>query len=907
MSGAFTFEAYVRDVLSGEQVACRWVRLACERHVRDLEEGEERGLWFDEQKAREAIAFFKLLKHSKGEWAGRPLTLEPWQQFVVASLLGWRRTDGTRRYRTAYLEVARKNGKTTLAAGLGLYLMLADGEPGAEVYSVAPLDVDTPVPTLDGWTTMGEVKEGDTLFDETGAPCTVTYVAPVQQNHQCFELEFDDGTKIVADAEHRWQTEVYSSGRSLEGRSREEFYHTRKGSRTTGIYTTQEILDSLYYESKGRKSTNHRIPLAGTLQTPDASLPIPPYTFGVWLGDGRANRGAIVIHPDDRAIARRIQDDGFEISEHGAEDSDGLFRFTVLGLRTALRENDLLERKHIPDIYLRSSPAQRLALLRGLMDTDGTVATDGECRFTNRNKRLIDGVCELVAGLNMKPHLSVRPVQGRSHYIISFKAYADLVRISNLERKYDRQRRRPHGKGRNRYIVAVRPVPTRPVRCIRVDSPSHLFLVSRGLVATHNTKRDQARLSHGEATRMAKSSPAIRRMVNVYRDNIHIVDTASKFEPLGADADTMDGLNVHAALVDEVHAHKTRQVWDVIETATGARRQPLMLAITTSGYNRQSLCWQLHEYTQQVLDGVIEDDSWFGAIYTLDEDDDWEDESLWPKANPNLGVSKKWDDMRRKAARAREMPAALNAFLRLELDIWTQAETKWIPIEHWQACGDAVDAEGLRGRICYGGLDLSTNTDVTAFVLVFPPQSEDDAYQVLPRFWIPEEAMVERSRRDRVPYDAWVRQGLITATPGNVIDYAWILHQIDEDAQAYDIQEVAFDRWGATKIATELMERGGDDWMVQFGQGYVSMSPAMREMERLILEHKLAHGNNPVLTWMANNLVVRTDPAGNIKPDKEKSIERIDGMVALVMALDRALRHEPPKRSVYETRGLVSA
>lgn len=558
MSSAFTYEEYVRDVLSGEQVACRWVRLACERHVRDLEEGEERGLWFDEEKARQAITFFRLLKHSKGEWAGRPLTLEPWQQFVVASLLGWRRTDGTRRYRTAYLEVARKNGKTTLAAGLGLYLMLADGEPGAEVYSVA-------------------------------------------------------------------------------------------------------------------------------------------------------------------------------------------------------------------------------------------------------------------------------------------------------------------------------------------------------------TKRDQARLSHGEATRMAKSSPAIRRMVNVYRDNIHIVDTASKFEPLGADADTMDGLNVHAALVDEVHAHKTRTVWDVIETATGARRQPLMLAITTSGYNRQSLCWQLHEYSQQVLDGVIEDDSWFGMIYTLDEDDDWEDETLWPKANPNLGVSKKWDDMRRKAARAREMPAALNAFQRLELDIWTQAETKWIPWQHWQACGAAVDADGMRGRICYGGLDLSSNIDVSAFLLVFPPQGNGDQYQVLSRFWIPEEAMVERSRRDRVPYDAWVRQGLITATPGNVIDYAWILDQIDQDAQAYDIREVAFDRWGATKIATELMERGGEDWLVQFGQGYVSMSPAMRELERLILEHKLAHGNNPVLTWMANNLVVRTDPAGNIKPDKEKSIERIDGMVALVMALDRALRHEPPKRSVYETRGLVSA
>jgi phage terminase large subunit-like protein len=551
----FTYEQYVDEVLSGDQVACKWVQLACKRHARDLDLGAERGLTFDHQTARQAIAFFSLLKHSKGEWAGRFLHLEPWQQFIVATLFGWKREDGTRRFRTAYDEVARKNGKTTMGAGLGLYLLLADGEPGAEIYSAA-------------------------------------------------------------------------------------------------------------------------------------------------------------------------------------------------------------------------------------------------------------------------------------------------------------------------------------------------------------TKRDQARISHSEATRMAKSSPAIRREVRIVRDNIHIVDTASKFEPLGADADTMDGLNVHGAVVDEIHAHKTRDVWDVLETATGSRRQPLMFAITTSGYDRESLCFEQHEYTQKVLEGVIEDDSWFGIIYTLDEDDEWDDESVWIKANPNLGVSKKWDDMRRLAARAKEMPSQLNTFLRKHLDLWTQAETKWVSLEHWIECGQAVDAEGLRGRTCYAGLDLSSNIDVSALVYVFPPAADGDRYQILPRFWIPEEAMVERSRRDRVPYDVWVRQGYIEATPGNVIDYAWILHQIDEDAQAYDIREIAFDSWGATKIQTELMERGGEDWLVQFGQGYVSMSPPMKELERLIMEHALAHGNNPVLTWMANNLVVRTDPAGNLKPDKEKSTEKIDGMVALVMGLDRALRHEPPKRSVYEDRGL---
>jgi phage terminase large subunit-like protein len=413
---------------------------------------------------------------------------------------------------------------------------------------------------------------------------------------------------------------------------------------------------------------------------------------------------------------------------------------------------------------------------------------------------------------------------------------------------------------------------------------------------------------------MAKASPQIRREVRIFKDNIHIPDTASKFEPLGADADTMDGLNVHGAIADEVQAHKSRDTWDKLETATGSRRQPLMWAITTAGFDRQSLCYQQHEYTEKILDGIIEDDSWFGIIYTLDQrrdgdpesvqDDDWQDEANWIKANPNLGVSKKWDDMRRKAMRAKEMPAALNAFLRLELDIWTQAETKWVSREHWDACGKAVDADGLRGRTCYGGLDLSSTTDVTALVYVFPPQTDEDDYQVLCRFFIPEESMHERVRRDRVPYDAWVRQGFITATPGTVIDYEWILAQIDEDMQAYDVKQIAFDRWGASRIQTQLMERGDEEFLVQFGQGFRSMSPPMKELEKLILGHRLAHGNNPVLGWMADNLVAREDPAGNIKPDKEKSTEKIDGMVAMIMALDRATRHEPPKRSIYEDRGL---
>ena len=534
-------ERYAEDVLQGRIVACKWVRLACERHKRDLENGSERGLYFDPEAGNRAINFFQFLRHSKGEWAGQVMRLEPWQQFFLWVLFGWRQADGTRRFRTGYLEVSRKNGKSTALSGVGLYLLLADGEGGAEVYTAA-------------------------------------------------------------------------------------------------------------------------------------------------------------------------------------------------------------------------------------------------------------------------------------------------------------------------------------------------------------TKRDQARITHAEATRMVKASPALRKRVEVRRDSILIPGTAAKFEPLGRDADSMDGLNVHGAIVDELHAHKTRDVWDVLETATGSRRQPLMLAITTAGFNRQTVCYELHEYLQKILDGLVIDDSFFGLIYTLDDGDDWRDEGNWIKANPNLGVSVKVDDLRRKAEKAKSMPSALNAFLRLHMNVWTQSESRWMNADKWEACSAQVDEEALRGRTCYAGLDLSTKVDVTAFVLVFPPAEKDGRYEVVCRFWVPEENMRQRSRDDGVPYEAWVREGWLRTTPGNVIDYEFIEAEIRELADRYQIKEVAFDPWNATQTSNNLQADGME--MVQIRQGTKSLSAPMKELEVLVLTQRIAHGGNVPLAWMVANTVAEEDSNGNIKPSRNKSTEHIDGVVALIMALSRALLDE---------------
>lgn len=619
MEFEFTAEGYVDDVLNGRVVVCRWVRLACERHRRDLERGHERGLWFDERAAKVAVAFFGVLRHWKGEWAGRPVVLEPAQQFWIWSLFGWKRQDGSRRFRTGYLEVARKNGKTLLAAGVGLYLAFVEGEPGAEVYSAA-------------------------------------------------------------------------------------------------------------------------------------------------------------------------------------------------------------------------------------------------------------------------------------------------------------------------------------------------------------TTREQAKICHNDATKMVERSPQLGEIVSIYRNNLHDLGSGSKFEPLSSDHNTLDGLNVHGAICDELHAWLNRQLWGVLKTGTGSRRQPLMLAITTAGVDQQGVCYSQREYVTRILRGIVEDDAYWGIIYSLDTkkdwadlrvrgkgigqetgpeqeeetgpeqsgegvfEDDWGDEAVWVKANPLLGVSKKWDAMREGAREARNKPAELNGFLRWHFNLWLQAVTRWVNPIKWAACGAlpddglswADDAEGfleafrrmLGGRRAYAGLDLSSIYDITALVLVIPPVAEDEPHWVLPRFYIPAENILERVERANVPYDVWVRQGCLVATPGEVVDYDFVLNDLGAWMEVFELEELAFDRWGSTKVTNDLQndfgfttepkvaELQGAPLLLQFGQGYASMNWPMKELAKLISSGGLAHGNHPVLNWMADNLVAREDPAGNLKPDKEKSREKIDGMVALIMGLARALHGGGRKGSVYRERGI---
>ncbi len=549
--------AYMHGVMDGTIAASRLIKLAVERHLRDLDTGAERGLHFDRTAAQHAIDFFGFLRHSKGEWAGQPFVLEPWQQLLVWVLFGWKRADGLRRFRTAYIELPRKNGKSTLAAGIALYMLTADGESGAEVYVAA-------------------------------------------------------------------------------------------------------------------------------------------------------------------------------------------------------------------------------------------------------------------------------------------------------------------------------------------------------------TKRDQAKIVWGEAVKMRAASPALSKMITYWRasDSLLVEPTSSVLRPLGADEDTLDGLNVHGAIIDELHAHKTRGVVDVLETATGARRQPLQFEITTAGYDQNSVCWEHHEYARQILEGAIADDSWFVFVACLDEGDDWTDPSVWAKANPNYGVSVKPDDLQRKCDKARRLPAAQNAFRRLHLNQWTQQSDRWIDLGLWDENAGEVDEAALEGRTCYGGLDLSAVSDITAWVLVFPRDTDPEELDILARFWCPKARLEDETNKYRDQYQAWAAAGLLNVTDGNAVDYQFVKAAILADAQRFHLVDLNVDRlFQGYQLSQELADEGLT--VFGMGQGFLSMAIPMKEFERRLLGKKLHHGGHPVLRFMANSVAVKQDAAGNLKPDKAESQGRIDGIVAAVMALDRAMRQQPAADSVYDEREMI--
>ena len=419
--------------------------------------------------------------------------------------------------------------------------------------------------------------------------------------------------------------------------------------------------------------------------------------------------------------------------------------------------------------------------------------------------------------------------------------------------------------------------------------------------------KDQARIVFDVAMDMVKRCPNLFSKMSIQASlkTMTYVPTGSKYKALSADVANKHGFNTHGVIFDELHTQPNRRLYDVMLQGSGdARMQPLYFLITTAGDNQNSICWEVHQKALDIIDGRKHDPSFYPVIYGAAQEDDWTDPKVWKKANPSLGITVGIDKVKAACESAKQNPAEENSFRQLRLNQWVKQAIRWMPMGKWDACAFPVSPDSLEGRVCYGGLDLSSTTDITAFVLVFPPEDEDDKYTVLPYFWIPGDNIDLRVRRDHVQYDVWEKQGFLQTTEGNVVHYGFIESFIEDLGKKYNIREIAFDRWGAVQMVQNLEGLGFT--VVPFGQGFKDMSPPTKELMKLTLEQKLAHSGHPVLRWMMDNIFIRTDPAGNIKADKEKSTEKIDGAVATIMALDRAIRcGNDNGASVYDSRGLT--
>ena len=418
-------------------------------------------------------------------------------------------------------------------------------------------------------------------------------------------------------------------------------------------------------------------------------------------------------------------------------------------------------------------------------------------------------------------------------------------------------------------------------------------------------EKEQAALIYRHAAGMILRNKELQSRSKQYRSlkSIEFYDGTTFFRSLSSDDKNKHGYNSQLVVVDELHAMQKRDLVDVLTTSTASRRQPLFIYITTADYVRESICNETYDYACQVRDGVIIDKEFLPVVYEAGPDDDWREEKTWRKANPNFGVSVRADYISAMCKKAQVSPRLENTFKRLHLNVRTEQDVRWVSIDQWNSCDRTVLPGDMTGRRCYIGADLANNKDTSSLCLLFP--LEDDYWFFMPKVYIPEDTAREKESEDKVPYSQWAKEGFVTLTPGNVIDFNYIRKDLESAFEMYDVRGVAFDKWQFEYLRQTLIGDGIDeDKLISFGQGFVSMSAPMKKFESLILSGKVIHNDNPILKWMVSNVAVEIDAAENIKPSKKKSIGRIDGVVTSIMSLGIAILNSGTQESLYETEGI---
>lgn len=846
-----------------------------------------RGVFFDASRVDRVLSVFSKLRHTQGIWAGRVLKPDPWEiAYVIAPVFGWVLVDPDtkavcRVIRKVHVEVPRKNGKE--------------------------LSVDTPMLTSKGWSTMGALRVGDSVHSPDGPLTQITYVS-TPEFKKAYRIRFSAGQEVIAGEEHQW------------------WVHDRYRNRWL-VRTTEEMSRDYLLHPWSGVERRYCVEVPRPLERKAQDLLLDPYILGVWLGDGTSEGGGVTNADED--IHDSLLEAGFSL---GAVSNSGITR-TYLGLQKKLRQIGVLSNKSIPGQYLLGSKAQRLELLRGLMDTDGYAGCSpnlSRCEFSNTRRNLAEGVLFLARSLGFKPTFREdrATLNGKDCgpvYLVSFTAWSDFSPF-RLRRKACLLEPRPVRPTRSstNQVTSIEEVEPRLMCCIQVAHPSHCYLAGEGLVPTHNTTlaggiacylttadgeegaqvyaaatgKEQARYCFQPVQQIAKKSPDLSPYVSVTTEKVIHKPTGSYFAAVSSLADVLHGANVHGTIIDELHVHKSGALVEALETGMGSRAQPLSLTITTADDSRTTTIYaQRRERIEQLARGAIKDQGTYGVIWAALPTDDPFSEETWKKANPGYGISPNRRFMQQAAREAQQSPAQLASFLRLHLNIRTRQDTRYLSVSHWDMGEVEMQEESLKGQKCYCGMDLASTTDLSAYCLDFP--QEDSSHVSIFRVFAPSESLTALNRRTAGSAAFWVQQGWLQLTPGNVTDYTYIKKQLELDARNFQIQEIAFDPWNATQISSELQDEAFN--MTEVRQGFPSMSPPTKELQRLLLlaeSGKLMykHLPNGCMRWMVDNFAVELDPAGNVKPSKLKAGDKIDGVVAAIMALSRCFTVTQKKR-----------
>lgn len=850
---------------------------------------------------------------------GQPVRLREWQQDIIRGIYG----SPTRR---AVISFGRKNAKA--------------------------LALDTPIPTPSGWRTLRDVRAGDAVFGSDGCPARVLAESVVFFGKPCYRLSFSDGSSVVASGDHLWTTKHrYRPWDGVHGRP------------TVAPVTTEQIAASLRVPRE-TVEFNHSLGVAGALQTPDVDLPLDPYMLGAWLGDGTSACAAMSVGDEDldhfvdevrrvvggdpvRRRNRTVWRLGLTTGRGGSRECK---------VQPILRRLGVLNNKHVPHEYLWASTEQRRALLQGLMDTDGTVTPTGRsgamsCSFTTMSRPLADGVLHLARSMGLKATLTTRPatlygrVTGDCHFV-QFTAWREDA-VFRLPRKAARLLPRPLKPTRASTIkiVGCEPVESVPTKCLMVDAPDSLFLVGEGLTPTHNTtlaallllvhlagpkaeansqlfsaaqSRDQAALLFALAAKIVRMSPDLRAAIVVKETAKQLIypELGSVYRALSAESSTAYGLSPVFVVHDELGqvVGPRFPLYEALETAAGAQDAPLSIVISTQAP------------TDADLLSLLIDDAASGAdpktklfLFTAPKDLDPFSEEAMRAANPAYGDFLNAEEVRSQAEAARRMPAREAAYRNLVLNQRVNMHNPLIAQAVWAECGGQIDEAVFRENPVFAGIDLSARNDLTALVLI--ARDDDGVWHVKPEFWTPEEGLADRAHRDRVPYDVWAKQGLLHTTPGASVDFGFVGRRLAELSEQMSIRAIAFDRWRMDYLIAELTALGIDHTvlttmrpetvpdgllLVKHGQGYQDMPPAIDSMEAELLNKRIRHGGHAVLTWNAANAVSVANPAGERKLEKSKSTGRIDGIVALAMAVRVAMTFSVPDEG-YVTGRFVAA